>query len=85
MTKKKQELGVTQQASRPQVNNSLPQSLFANRRRCERQTDEVEKYMMIEEVDVSMSFQMVGRPCIKFPSSIRVSKKIFSHSGNFCS
>ena len=50
---KKQELGVIQ----PQVVSQLPvnpllQNMFANRRRYER-LDEIEQYMMIEEIDVN--------------------------------
>ena len=51
--KKKQELGTIQPHTRPQVNNSLLQNIFANRHRRE-QADEIERYMIIEEADVDI-------------------------------
>jgi hypothetical protein len=76
--KKKQELGMIQQVShaQPQVKNSLLQNIFANRHRCERQADEIERYMMIEEADIDICpFKWWGSQASNFPILSELAKK----------
>lgn len=94
---KKQELGMTQQASqaRPQVNNSLLQFIFANRHR-RTQPDEVERYIMIEEADIDIcpfkwwasqasNFPILSELAKKYlsiPATSAASERLFSDAGN---
>src|SRR5581483_4753791 len=96
--KKKQELGMIQQAprARPQVNNSLLQNIFTNRHRHERQADEIERYMMIEEADINIcpfkwwasqasNFPILSELAKKYlaiPATSAASERLFSDAGN---
>lgn len=92
---KKQELGVIQQQISETPANPLLQNMFANRRRRERQ-DEIEQYMMIEEIDVntcpfkwwasqSSRFPILSQLAKKYlaiPASSAASERLFSDAGN---
>jgi hAT family C-terminal dimerisation region len=62
--------------SQPQVNNSLLQNIFGIRHRRGRQRDEIEKYMMIEEVDVNICpFKWWASQALNFPILSELAKK----------
>ena len=95
---KRQELSTIQQQqslSPDNTINSLLQDIFANRHRHERQ-DEIEEYMMIEEIDVStcpfkwwasqeLRFPILSQLAKKYlaiPATSAASERLFSDAGN---
>jgi hypothetical protein len=95
---KRQELSTIQQQqslSPDNTINSLLQDIFANRRRRERQ-DEIDEYMMIEEIDVSTCpfkwwasqesrfpiLSQLAKKYLAIPATSAASERLFSDAGN---
>ncbi|CAB4401701.1 unnamed protein product [Rhizophagus irregularis] len=95
---KRQELSTIQQQqslSPDNTINSLLQDIFANRHRRERQ-DEIDEYMMIEEIDVSTCpfkwwasqesrfpiLSQLAKKYLAIPATSAASERLFSDAGN---
>ncbi|CAB4400201.1 unnamed protein product [Rhizophagus irregularis] len=95
---KRQELSTIQQQqslSPDNTINSLLQNIFANRHRRERQ-DEIDEYMMIEEIDVSTCpfkwwasqesqfpiLSQLAKKYLAIPATSAASERLFSDAGN---